>query len=299
MKGVVGEFSDGSRSGLLHSESMGGAGSEMLLLHGVGRSLRTFNPLVPYLVKGWKVHGIDLRGHGRSFRMPGAYRVKDHVPDILRLLDVRGPSVRVVLYGHSLGAMVAAALAAQDSGRVAGLILEDPPFHTMGRNVHRTPWLAYFSKAAELAGSDMSVSALVQALGEVELPASSGVGTRRMRDVRSPEAIQYAAASLAEVDPEVFAPVIDGSWLDDYDEQHVFESIRCPVLVLQADPAAGGALTDVDARRMEERIPTCEVVRVSGVGHLIHWDHAARVAELIATSRVGRQAAVDPDPAIL
>ena len=33
-------------------------------------------------------------------------------------------------------------------------------------------------------------------------------------------------------------------WLEGYDQQRVFQSIRCPVLLLQADAAAGGMLAD-------------------------------------------------------
>jgi lipase len=66
----------------------------------------------------------DLRGRGRSAGLPGPYGFKAHVADVLALLDNAGVA-RVVLVGHSMGAYLAALLAADHPHRVSGLVLVD------------------------------------------------------------------------------------------------------------------------------------------------------------------------------
>ena len=73
----------------------------------------------------WHLHLIDHRGHGGSGRAPGQYRVVDHVEDALTVLNWLGRPA--VLFGHSLGALVAAAAAAARPELVRAVVLEDPP----------------------------------------------------------------------------------------------------------------------------------------------------------------------------
>jgi pimeloyl-ACP methyl ester carboxylesterase len=66
----------------------------------------------------------DLRGRGSSTQLPGPYGIAAHVADLVALLDfVEADSV--VLAGHSMGAYVAARLAAEHPDRVSGLVLID------------------------------------------------------------------------------------------------------------------------------------------------------------------------------
>jgi pimeloyl-ACP methyl ester carboxylesterase len=66
----------------------------------------------------------DLRGRGRSSELPTPYGIAAHVADLIALLDhaSAGP---VVLGGHSMGAYVAARLAADHPERVSNLVLVD------------------------------------------------------------------------------------------------------------------------------------------------------------------------------
>ena len=78
---------------------------------------------------GWRSYALDLRGHGRSARTPGRYRLDDYVDDVDRLLQVIGEPAVVV--GHSLGAIVAASLAQDRHPLVAAVFLEDPPLYVV------------------------------------------------------------------------------------------------------------------------------------------------------------------------
>src|SRR5205823_9461468 len=77
----------------------------ILFLHGVTRNWRTFHNLLTGLHGEFGLSALDFRGHGNSDRAPGAYSVVDYVDDALAVL--RKAEAPVVIYGHSLGAMVA------------------------------------------------------------------------------------------------------------------------------------------------------------------------------------------------
>src|SRR5437870_483220 len=84
----------------LHYARGPSAGPPLLFLHGVFRSWQDFVPLIPALAARWAVHALDFRGHGRSSRRPGAYRVVDYSEDAVAFLKHNCDEPAVV-YGHS------------------------------------------------------------------------------------------------------------------------------------------------------------------------------------------------------
>src|SRR5688500_19229143 len=98
------------------------SGPPLVLLHGVTREWQDYVSLLPALTLRWQVHALDFRGHGKSGRTPGAYRVADYVADAAALLrDLDEPAV---VYGHSLGAMVVAAVAGAEPKRGRAVVME-------------------------------------------------------------------------------------------------------------------------------------------------------------------------------
>ena len=67
---------------------------------------------------------MDLRGRGQSDKPPNGYSIENHCRDILALLNELRLD-RVVLMGHSLGAFISLAFAAQYPQRTDRLILVD------------------------------------------------------------------------------------------------------------------------------------------------------------------------------
>lgn len=245
------------------------AGEPLLFLHGVGRSWQDFSTLAGALAGRWHVYAFDFRGHGRSERTSGRYVVRDYVRDALAVIEhtIRRP---MVLYGHSLGAMVAAATAAELPELVRGVVLEDPPFDTMSRGIEKSPFYVLFQSLRTLSGSRQSVSDLARTLADVRINAPDRPQAVRLGDARDAASLRYMAACLKRVDPELWEPILDGRWLEGYDEAGLLPKIRCPVLLLQGNVAEGGALGEAAAERVERLIPDCLRIRVARAGHLIH-----------------------------
>jgi pimeloyl-ACP methyl ester carboxylesterase len=245
------------------------SGPPLLLLHGVTRRWQTFLPIIPSLSTRWQIRSFDFRGHGRSDRQPGAYRVTDYVRDAVAFLRHRSDEPAVV-YGHSLGAMVAAAVAAEAPAAVRALVLEDPPFDTMGRRIKQTPLHSYFAGLQTLAGSQLPVSELARRVGELQFVDPQSGTVVRAKDVRDAAALRFTARCLQQLDRDVLTPVVAACWIDGYDRDALLRRIACPTLLLQADPAAGGMLTDEDAAQVEALISDCTRVRLTACGHLMH-----------------------------
>lgn len=262
-----------------HSLRTTADGPPFVLFHGVTRDWQTFLPLLPALTNRWQVLAPTFRGHGCSSRVTGAYRVTDYVHDAVAylLLQLDEPAI---VYGHSLGAMVAAAVAAEVPEAVRAVILEDPPFDTMGQRIASTPLHSYFTGMQQFAGSTRPLPELAELVAELEFD-DPGTGCRtRLKEVRDAAAVRYTASCLACLDPQVLEPIVAGTWLDGYDRDAILRRIRCPALLLQADPTAGGMLPDTEARLVESLIPDCTWVRYAAASHLLH---GVRTQEVLNT----------------
>lgn len=255
-----------------------GSGPVLLLLHGVTRCGADWEPLLPAFAENWTVIALDQRGHGASPRA-GSYLVTDYVADAVRFVreEISEP---IVIFGHSLGAMAAAAVAAELPDRVGGIILEDPPFHTMGNRIAGTAWQAQFIGMRAAAETGGSTEAITDALADIRLPVSGG-GFKRLGELRDRASLAWSAQCLSQLDPGVLTPVIEGRWLDGYDFPDALFRVRCPALLLQADPSAGGALTDDDAEAAATAMGSCHRVHFPGCGHNLHRDRPEAVLRVV------------------
>lgn len=248
-------------------------GEPFLFLHGLLRRAGCFAPLYPALAHRWEVYSIDQAGRGDSPRMDSPYRVLDHLPSIEKFvgeeLRMKGP---VVIYGHSMGAMLALAFAALRPSLVRAIVLEDPPFQTMGTRLPGSALDAYFRAIAPQVGRGLSA----RELGDTVLPG--GVTLRFQRDEAE---LRFMARAFAMADPRVMTSVLDGTWVQGYDEKSMWQRLACPALLFQSDAAQGGMLTDEDAAAACRLSPHVSLVRLPGIGHNAHWQDAPLVARYL------------------
>ena len=96
----------------------------LLLIHGTAGSTAWWDPVVPALAGACRVIRVDLLGHGRSSSPAGGYGIPAHARRVGAALDRLGAG-RVTVIGHSMGCMVATALAEQRPDKVEALALID------------------------------------------------------------------------------------------------------------------------------------------------------------------------------
>jgi pimeloyl-ACP methyl ester carboxylesterase len=245
------------------------AGPPLLLLHGVTRRWQDYVPLAPVFAVRWRVHALDFRGHGKSGRAPGHYRVADHVNDALGL--VRQLDEPVVIYGHSLGALVACGVAARAPERVRGVVLEDPPSARLVLGIRQTPFHAFFAGMQRLASNGMTVAERTRLLAEMRLPVGIDQPPVRLGDIRDPTSLRFSARCLQDLDPDVLAPLLELYWLEGYDQASLMAQVRCPALLLRADERFGGMMPRTDAEQLTARMADCTVIDLMGCGHAVHW----------------------------
>jgi pimeloyl-ACP methyl ester carboxylesterase len=122
-----------------------GAGSPVILVHGIAASLNHWTGLLPSLTgAGYHVYAVDLPGHGDSPK-PGDPAEYDFACQFTRFeqwISSLNLSQPPVLVGHSLGGLFSLSYAWRHPARVRGQILLNP-FYTRRQ---LSPALLYFGK---------------------------------------------------------------------------------------------------------------------------------------------------------
>jgi pimeloyl-ACP methyl ester carboxylesterase len=246
-------------------------GPPLVLLHGVTSRWQMFHTSLPPLLACWHVAAADLRGHGRSGRVPGRYGLMDYVSDVIALIRHLGDEP-AVLIGHSLGAMISIGLASEAPELVRAVVLEDPPLGAFsGAPFGMRIEVRRFIAMRDLARAGHSPEELTRILTD---------GTTGQQTV----AARARAASLHQIDPEVLTAIVENRAIREYDLGERLGRIRCPVLLLQGNPDHGGALSDPEAR-WAAAIPNCTHVAIPDIGHQIHGatgPHAGLFDELVS-----------------
>jgi pimeloyl-ACP methyl ester carboxylesterase len=270
----------------LHVERRPGLGCELVMIHGLTRRWQTYSPLLAGLSQRYSITMVDLPGHGASEANSGGYLVRDYAEAMLQWLD-QYPTERVSLYGHSLGAMVTMELAARRPERIASVILEDPPFHTMGNRIFNTVWISYFSQVHHLRNDDRFLNAQrkeqVTMLAEIALVDPKTGVTQKLGDQRDRASLRFMAECVLQMRSDVLQPVVEGRWLEQWDWEEAAAGIKVPACILQADERTGGMLTQEDCRKMVMQMKDAVPVFFEKSGHNLHWLRTQDVLNCVYT----------------
>lgn len=124
----------------LHTHEWGTGDRIAVLVHGIMSDHRTWHRVAPVLAgKGYRVVGVDLRGHGASGR--GEYSPEAWAGDLVDTLPERPELV----IGHSLGAMALAG--AVERLVPARAVYCDPAWDIRPRVVEASAYFAAFKSA--------------------------------------------------------------------------------------------------------------------------------------------------------
>ena len=234
-------------------------GPPLVLIHGIGGFWRNWEPVIDQLSTDWHVYAVDLRGHGDSGRTPEGYRFIDYPIEIVEFLRnvVDEPAF---LVGHSLGAITSSGVCAVTPDLVASAVLEDPPLY-----VEQTD---RFKDVLELRKKNLS-------LDEYK------VEQRKIDDSATEEVVKRRANAIYRVDPDVWVPAIEGGIAAMWDPDAVLAEIKTPVLLMQANPDLGAAISDSEAGRADDLLENGRYVKWNDVGHGMHDAQPERFVQLV------------------
>ena len=217
----------------------------MVLLHGLTEAGTTWPDAVAHWGAGWRMLAVDLRGHGESPRFRDdqlADTAAVVLDDVLRMLD--GVPGRVVLVGHSYGALFALKAALARPERVRGVVLEDP-----ARPVDLHPPQEEFVRHNEAF------------LDAMRTPEQEIRRTRAETSWSEAEIAAWAACKT-QVDRRLIHHLDLGRvrWRD------LIGSVERPTLLVVPRGDGGGVRT---------ANPAVTIARIPGVGHCIRRDDPA------------------------
>jgi N-formylmaleamate deformylase len=198
----------------------------------------------------------DARGHGHSSDPGAEFSLPLLAADAAAVIEALHLE-RSYVFGHSMGAITAAALAATYPSLVRAIVLEDPPLRD------RSP-------AQEGSGPE-GVQAWQWLFDLKQLSRDERI-TRgfAMNPNWAQEEIVPWADSKGEVRGDILEPALaaigDVAWRD------VIARITCPVLLVTGDPELGAIVTPAAAQEATQLCKQCEVAHISGAGHNIHRD---------------------------
>ena len=242
-------------------------GPPLVLLHGLGRRWQVFLPIIPALSMRWHIFAPDFRGHGKSARVPRGYRGTQYAEDIIHFLKDRVPG-EAVIFGHSLGGMIAMWVAGHHPDRVRALILGDNMI--VAERVPLPMYVALFSGLRDLARKGGSVEEIATGIGRIELPrgANESVFIRNLPGNDEAYLLSWARC-VAHVDPDTYDMALDGSALDGWNGETVLRGITCPTLLLQGSRELGGLMSDSDVALASRVLPHHTHVKFRALGHAL------------------------------
>ena len=247
----------------------------ILCVHGITANCRCWDVLADVLAPQYRVLAMDLRGRGRSEKPDEGYSLETHLRDMNGLMDDLGID-RAVVMGHSLGAFIGLAFAAQYPERVNRLILIDGGGDlsqeqidqvfagikpALDRLQHVFPSVETYLETMRQAPFIQPWSPATETYFRYEIEATDdGVRTNIQ-----PSHIAEEAGNIRQVKFDAFYP-----------------QVQCPVLILRAPL---GLLSENDIllpedviERMIREIPDARRFDVNGMNHygIVFQPHEAR-----------------------
>jgi malonyl-CoA O-methyltransferase len=242
----------------LHVEERG-AGPDLVLLHGWALHGGMWGPWLDELAARFRLHVIDLPGHGRSAWTEGA----TNLTDLVRAVSGHVPHGAAVL-GWSLGGMVALELARLRPDLKALVLVATTPCF-----LRRDDWDGGMEPAV-LQGFAAGLA------GDYRRTLANFLALQTWGDERATEALRSLRSSLGahgEPDPRALAAGL--AILREADLRDALPRIAVPTLVLAGEhdritPARAG-------RELAARLPAARFHEVAKAGHAPFLSHADEV----------------------
>jgi pimeloyl-ACP methyl ester carboxylesterase len=225
----------------------------IVLLHGFAGSLHWWDNLVGLLARRYRVVRFDLLGHGGSSKPAGGYSMEHQaqlVDEALHLLGVR----RALIVGHSMGGVVATALATRDRALAAGVALIDSPPAPGSGQLPFTARMGFVPVLGQALRTAVITNGMVsQALQSACAPHYK-VPHQFVSDFWRMTYTSYDASHSA-----------DGAYLEHAPLYRRLTALGEPVLALYGSEDA--IVSPAAMRQDYPKIPGATVVAIAGAGH--------------------------------
>jgi 3-oxoadipate enol-lactonase len=232
----------------------------LVLVHEMGGTLESWDPVCRDLASAFRIVRYDMRGHGFSEKIRGPFAMEDAVADLAGIVSLTIGDGPVILVGSALGGGIALQHAAAQPGGIVGVVALGP---AIGVAPVARPRVLAMADTVEDRGARWLVD-------EDMLPATWPPDMRT-----DPAAFARFRGIHLGNDPKSYAATY--RMLADADFSTVPERIACPVLVLagRRDPARSPEVHAAFAARMPQG--RCEPV---DSGHFM----AAQTPGLVAVA---------------
>ena len=233
-----------------------GRGPAIVLVHGLGSDAARWLPTARILARRHHVVLVDLPGHGAT-AMPRPFSL-GRATQALDGALARASREPVVLVGHSLGGLVAAAEACDHPGRVRALVLIETALRPQAEGQERRSALAALDR--DYAGT------LRRAWGEFGRDSAQSAALYR---------------EVAALDPAVVKPWIRLALATDLSAR--MARLKCPLLVVLAPRSwpKGEPWVETAAALGYGAVPRVRAVRVDNCGHYVMLDQPDELARII------------------
>lgn len=238
-----------------------GDGPWLVLVHGVGRSLESWDGVVGALAGRYRTVRYDLRGHGESAKPDGPYRLHDFVEDLYALLKVLGID-SCHLAGFSLGGLISQGFALRYPEVLDRLILLAT---VAGRNQEEKERVLERLKTVEKGSPDAHFSNSVSRWFTEEFLRNH------------PDIVAEQAAVSERNDPVAYAAAYRVLATSDLGNE--IHRITTPTLIATGEHDIGSNTRM--AKYMHEHISNSELYIFPGLKHSILVEAPAEVARLI------------------
>jgi len=226
------------------------AHAPILLLPGITSPAETWAFVAERLAATHRVLVPDIRGRGLSESRPGlGYTLDDYAQDTEGLIEALGMP-RPIVIGHSMGARIAARLAARVPGLPAKLVLVDPPLSGPGRTPYPTPLSSYLT-AIDAASRGASIEEFRKF-------------TPSWTDEQIALRLEWLPTCTVEAVTETHR------FFQEEDVFPDFPRIVCPTLLIYA--ANAKVVSQEQALAIAQLLPNGKALPVEA-GHMIPWDN--------------------------
>ncbi len=243
-----------------------GGGDPLILIHGLGSSTRDWELQVPAFAKHFQVITLDLRGHGKSPKLPGPYSMALFAEDTARLIKELVDEPAHIL-GISLGGMVAFQLALDYPDMVRSLIIVNSTPEMVTRTFKEK--IAVWQRL--LIVRLMGMRKMGQVLADRFLPRPDQAELKEIFIERWAENDKSAYL-------EAMKAVVGWSVIDKLGE------ISCPTLVIGSD---GDYFPTTDKEAYTKRIPGAELIIVKDSLHALPAEKPEEFNQIVVDFLLG------------